>query len=71
MISARVSIPACEYKAFSDSYWWLVVGITALMSKSAFSPSVVASSSTVDISEFTGIASNEKIEMLAYQVSGL
>ena len=52
----------------SDS---VVFGITALISKSAFSPSVVAPSSTVGISEFTGIASNEKIEMLAYQVSGL
>ena len=43
------------------------------ISKSVFSPSVVPSSTKecVGISEFTGITSNEKMEMLTYQISGL
>ena len=42
-------------------------------SKSVFSPSVVPSSTKecVGISKFTGIAPNEKMEMLMYQISGL
>ena len=43
------------------------------ISKSAFSPSVVPSSTKecVGISKFTGITSNEKMEMLMCQISGL
>ena len=51
-----------------------MVSITAVISKSAFSPSVFAPSFTkpcVGTSELSGIAPNEKMEMLMYQVSGM
>ena len=51
-----------------------MVSITALIGESAFSPSVVAPSVTkqcVGTSELSGIAADEKMEMLMYQVSGM